>query len=117
MKDEFDRIAKWVESAIRKRKPSVQRADLDLDQEDDGDGQYVVVENDTGPSGLELSVACLVVACTQKKPAGNGLKTDGEFESFKAVAASCALRELDIATKKRDFDGYGGGFVGVNGRH
>ena len=119
LKDEFDRIAKWAESAIRKRKSRTQQADLDQDQEDGGDDYYAAVETDIGPSGLELSVACLVVACTKKTPGNRrsgGLNTDSEFQSFKAVAASCALRELDIATRKRNLYGGGGGFVGVNGR-
>ena len=120
LKDEFDRIAKWAESAIRKRKSPSQRADPDEDRDDGGESYQATAEIDSGPSALELSLACLGIACAPKK-GGNrrsGLsRIDNEFQSFKVVAASCALRELEIAIRKQEFDGGdGGGFVGVNGR-
>lgn len=120
LKDEFDRIAKWAESAIRKRKPPSQRTDPEADLDDGAEGHHAAAEIDSGPSALELSLACLGIACAPKKGGDrrSGLsRIDDEFQSFKVVAASCALRELEIAIRKRDLDGGdGGGFVGVNGR-
>ncbi|EMR71798.1 putative rna-dependent rna polymerase protein [Eutypa lata UCREL1] len=111
LKDEFDRIAKWVESVIRKQKIASR---VDRDDADDDDDHA-----DTGATGLELSVACLNVGCVPNRIIG-GSRTGDEFQSFKVVAASCVLRELDAAIKRQEIAAgaslMGGGYVGVNGR-
>lgn len=111
LKDEFDRIAKWVESVIRKQKIASR---VDRDDADDDDDHA-----DTGATGLELSVACLNVGCVPNRIIA-GSRTGDEFQSFKVVAASCVLRELDAAIKRQEIAAgaslMGGGYVGVNGR-
>ncbi|RYP58236.1 hypothetical protein DL771_011301 [Monosporascus sp. 5C6A] len=112
LKDEFDRIAKWTESLIRKQKIE-SRVD---DDADDDDERYT----EAGVSGLELSVACLHVGRASSRAAA-GSRTGGDFQSFKVIAASCALRELDFAIKRQEIAAgagvIGGGYVGVNGRY
>ncbi|RYP64420.1 hypothetical protein DL770_009205 [Monosporascus sp. CRB-9-2] len=112
LKDEFDRIAKWTESLIRKQKIE-SRVDDDADDDDDG-------HTEAGASGLELSVACLQAGCDSSLDF-KGSRTSEVFQSFKVIAASCALRELDFAIKRQEIAAgasvMGGGYVGVNGRY
>ncbi|RYP16074.1 hypothetical protein DL765_005332 [Monosporascus sp. GIB2] len=112
LKDEFDRIAKWTQSVIRKQKIE-SRVDDDADDDDDG-------HTEAGVSGLELSVACLREGCAPSRGVA-GSRTGKVFQSFKVIAASCALRELDFAIKRQEIAAgasvMGGGYVGVNGRY
>ncbi|RYO82562.1 hypothetical protein DL763_008199 [Monosporascus cannonballus] len=112
LKDEFDRIAKWTESVIRKQKIE-SRVDDDADDDDDG-------RTEAGVSGLKLSVACLHEGCAPSRGV-TGSRTGEVFQSFKVIAASCALRELDLAIKRQEIAAgasvMGGGYVGVNGRY
>ncbi|RYP80945.1 hypothetical protein DL769_002223 [Monosporascus sp. CRB-8-3] len=112
LKDEFDRIAKWTESVIRKQEIE-SRVDDDADNDDEG-------RTETGVSGLELSVACLQVGCAPSRVVA-GSRNGEVFQSFKVIAASCVLRELDFAIKRQEIAAgasvMGGGYVGVNGRH
>ncbi|RYP53397.1 hypothetical protein DL768_001642 [Monosporascus sp. mg162] len=112
LKDEFDRIAKWIESLIRKQKIE-SRVDDDADDDDEGQTEY-------GVSGLELSVACLHVGCAPNRAVAAS-RTREVFQSFKVIAASCVLRELDFAIKRQEIAAgasmMGGGYVGVNGRY
>lgn len=92
LKDEINRITKWVESVIRKKKiPSR----IDRDDVDDED------HTDRGLASLELSIACFNVSLD---PAINWVfsRTAGDFQSFKVVAASCVLSELDAAIKRQE---------------
>ncbi|RYP29813.1 hypothetical protein DL767_006554 [Monosporascus sp. MG133] len=113
LKDEFDRIAKWTESVIRKQKIESR---VDDDGDDDDDDEHT----EAGVSGLELSVACLYMGCAPSHGA-TGSRTGEVFQSFKVIAASCALRELDFAIKRQEIAAgagvMGGGYVGVNGRY
>ncbi|RYP01261.1 hypothetical protein DL764_006264 [Monosporascus ibericus] len=112
LKDEFDRIAKWTESVIRKQKIE-SRGDDDADDDDER-------HTEAGVSDLELSVACLHVGCAPSRGIA-GSRTGEVFQSFKVIAASCALRELDFAIKRQEIAAgagvMGGGYVGVNGRY
>ncbi|KAK7752663.1 hypothetical protein SLS62_005432 [Diatrype stigma] len=96
LRDEFDQIAKWAESAIRKHKVASRVDNDETDDEDDEDDGA-----DGGVTSLELSIACLVVSCVQKQKAA-GSRAGKEFQSFKVVAASCVLRELDAAIKRQE---------------
>ncbi|KAI2622616.1 RdRP-domain-containing protein [Xylaria nigripes] len=120
LKDEFDRIAKWVEGLIRKKNLST---DLQSDAEDDSQDGYYYADTDMGTESmaLELSIACLCAGMIRVHNHANNNRNPGGFESFKVIAAHCALRELEIAIKQRDIaEGagvLGGGFPGVtNGR-
>ncbi|RFU80163.1 RNA-dependent RNA polymerase [Trichoderma arundinaceum] len=67
-------------------------------------------------NALELSWACVIVGCgksrKQKRRYYGGEKP---LESFRVVAASCLVKDLDqLLTRKRI--GRAGGYVGVNGR-
>ncbi|KAK7177991.1 RNA-dependent RNA polymerase [Paraphaeosphaeria sporulosa] len=86
LKDEFERIAHWTENMIRKR--NVKALD-DAGQEGHG------VRSD---DALALSVACLIVGCMkQQTRGGRRPRQEDTFQSFKVVAACCAIKELDAA--------------------
>ncbi|CAJ2512005.1 Uu.00g076300.m01.CDS01 [Anthostomella pinea] len=112
LKDEFDRISKWAEDLIRKQgdKPPGDYNDDDTEDEDDA---Y------QGSSPLELSIACLHVGVERATfEPGSNRRGGGDFQSFKIVAAHCALRELEHAIKQGEIAAgvavMGGGFPGVN---
>ncbi|OTA99863.1 hypothetical protein M426DRAFT_324753 [Hypoxylon sp. CI-4A] len=95
LKDEFDRIAKWAEGAIRKKVVKL-RADDDAsdDENPDESGYY---RHDL--SALQLSIACLQVSAEKS----NGFARSGSnFQSFKVIAAQCALTELEIALAQHE---------------
>ncbi|KAI1337354.1 RdRP-domain-containing protein [Xylariaceae sp. FL0016] len=122
LKDEFDRICKWTEALILKQDRSSQ---VDADSEDDEDLHHSY-KNDAGylghdASALELSVACLQVGVlpishdiTMKKK-----RHHDDYQSFRVVAAHCALRELETAIKLKEIaegaSSMSGGFPGVSG--
>ncbi|KAH7039872.1 RNA dependent RNA polymerase-domain-containing protein [Microdochium trichocladiopsis] len=105
LKDEFDRVTRWIESLIRQHK----MRDYIMEEEDYNED--VRASNgfshaaDTwsqhfSATPLELSIACLHVATMKDSRAprrSRRLVADGNFESFKIIAASCALRELNSA--------------------
>lgn len=92
LKDVFDQIAKSTESVIRKQKVEWR---VDSDEPDDDD------EAGGGVTGLELSIACLIVSCVPKQKVA-GSRMGDEFKSFRVVAASCVFRELDAAIKRQE---------------
>lgn len=108
LKDEIDRILQWIVRTMRKTGTMV-------------DGVDGASEAEPGATPLELSIACLNVATTRPAPrlGGGGRHGGGDYQSFKIVAASCALRELDVAVKRWEIaEGAalaGGGYVGVRG--
>ncbi|KAI1281576.1 RNA dependent RNA polymerase-domain-containing protein [Xylaria sp. FL0933] len=118
LKDEFDRIVKWVEGLIRK-----QGVDISGDQPDgteDGsidsyDEERAMLRMES--TALELSIACLHVGVVGQQLHGSNKRNADDFESFKVIAAHCALRELEIAIHEKNVaDGaafVGGGFPGV----
>ncbi|KAI0420341.1 RNA dependent RNA polymerase-domain-containing protein [Xylaria grammica] len=116
LKDDYDRIVKWVEGLIRKQ--SVKSStDQDAIEDDSLDGYE---EESTSPgtesTALELSIACLHVGL-KKGGHDSNKRSTSDFESFKVIAAHCALRELEIAIQQKDIaDGVAfmsGGFPGV----
>ncbi|KAK5629284.1 hypothetical protein RRF57_005000 [Xylaria bambusicola] len=123
LKDEFDRIVKWVESLIRKRNmqssgdgPDDARDNDTIDSSDDEKDDGSSVEAESTP--LELSIACLHEGAIRTNRDGySDQRNAGNFESFKVIAAHCALRELALAIQKKDIaDGaayLSGGFPGV----
>ncbi|KAI1169475.1 RNA dependent RNA polymerase-domain-containing protein [Nemania sp. FL0916] len=111
LKDEFDRITKWVEGLIRKYDTALSHDDCDEES----------VSHDTESTPLELSIACLHVGVTRGNRDKHDKRNANDFESFKIIAAHCALRELELATKQRDIaEGAAilgsGGFPGVKNR-
>ncbi|KAK9773406.1 putative RNA dependent RNA polymerase-domain-containing protein [Seiridium cardinale] len=122
LKDEFDRIAAWIEALIRKRSiPG-----LTAEQDDEGDSYTESTTNDDAElTPLELSIACLHVGCIREEgrrnTGWNSRQSNGEGHlSFKVVAACCLVKELDIAIKRAEIQAgarlIGGGYVGVSGR-
>ncbi|KAF7533327.1 hypothetical protein G7054_g7182 [Neopestalotiopsis clavispora] len=118
IKDEFDRIAAWIESLIRKQ-PIADLAAQGQQQsggsEDDDDVSDInssgesTWTTDVESTALELSIACLHVGCVKEKgsqrnlPRGgrNSAKADGKL-SFKVLAACCVLKELNIAIRQAE---------------
>ncbi|KAI1369009.1 RNA dependent RNA polymerase-domain-containing protein [Xylaria arbuscula] len=105
LKDEFDRIVKWVESLIRKRDIPI-IADLpDGDEESDlphgfGNDDEGVALPGMASTPLELSIACLHAGVGKTNHNNHTNRNSGQFESFKIVAAHCALRELNLAIQR-----------------
>lgn len=126
IKDEFDRIAAWIESLIRKQPI----ADLTEQQDEEEDGLDSISNggstwtNDIQATALELSIACLHVGCVKEpgsrnpaRPRFKTAKADGKL-SFKVLAACCVLKELNIAIRQADTRAaatLGGGYLGVKG--
>jgi hypothetical protein len=78
LKDEFDRIARWTASILRK---GSQRSSME-----------------SGDS-LALSIACLEIGSLKAhrtSALGMGRRKD-DLKSFRVIAACCALKELEIA--------------------
>ncbi|KAI1409975.1 RdRP-domain-containing protein [Hypoxylon sp. FL1857] len=108
LKDEYDRIAKWVEGLIRKKEVKP-REDNESDDDNSSEvpsdiesqtysGSLHISHDDTF-TALELSVACLEVGLEKSTNFG---RNNGDFQSFKVVAAQCALTELEIAIARRE---------------
>lgn len=91
LKDEFDRIARWIENLIRRR------TTLTSAKQDDASNAP------EGPmEALKMSVACLGVSLS-KGTHGNGLthgRWSDEYQSFKVISACCVMKELDAAEKR-----------------
>ncbi|KAI1754947.1 RNA dependent RNA polymerase-domain-containing protein [Xylaria castorea] len=117
LKDEFDRITKWVEGLIRKHDMKVSK---DLPGGVEGDPHDIYDEStdsETEFTALELSIACLHAGIVRHGRRNVNKRNADDFESFKVIAAHCALRELEIAIQQRDIaEGatiMSGGFPGV----
>ncbi|KAK0710786.1 RNA dependent RNA polymerase-domain-containing protein [Lasiosphaeris hirsuta] len=98
MKDEFDRISKLTTRQMR-RPVSTNGEVGELD-------------------ALELCLACVNIGCT-KEPRPDYTwrnRVNDGMESFKVVAASALMRELNSLKSQRG-ESTGGGFVGVKGGH
>lgn len=91
LRDSFDQMAKWTEAMIRKR--NLQTMD------DDEEGEHAAIANPD--EALKLSIACLHVGMLKDLKTKGYTHTDGEFQSFKVMAACCAMRELDAALKRK----------------
>ncbi|KAI1800727.1 RdRP-domain-containing protein [Daldinia bambusicola] len=101
LKDDYDAITRWVEGMIRKKKVDPRDSD---DEDSDGDGgadldDYGSENRHHDSTPLELSVACLHVGITKPKTFG---RNKDDFQSFKIVAAQCALTELDLALQRKE---------------
>ncbi|KAF2271259.1 RdRP-domain-containing protein [Westerdykella ornata] len=98
LKDEFDSIAHWAESMIRKR--NIKSAADENYLED------AVVQPGAGNcvEALRLSIACLQVGIMKDEDRVGFGRTDEEFQSFKFVAASCALHELQTSPDRLIYD-------------
>ncbi|KAI0198876.1 RNA dependent RNA polymerase-domain-containing protein [Astrocystis sublimbata] len=117
LKDEFDRITKWVEGLIRKRNV---KAPTDLPDRTGEDLRDVYDDNtDSVPkfTALEMSIACFRAGLSRRGSRNVNKRSTDDFASFKVIAAHCALRELEIAKHQKDIaDGaafMSGGFPGV----
>jgi hypothetical protein len=94
LKDQFDRIAKQTESRILKKNTGTIRDDFSDDED-------YIPSSHSGPSALELSVACLHASMVKTKKT-KGSRFPGDCQSFKVVAAHCALREISYANRQAD---------------
>ncbi|KAK3684108.1 RNA dependent RNA polymerase-domain-containing protein [Podospora appendiculata] len=96
LKEEFERVTGWITSQIRKpASPGGHTSELDA---------------------LELCLACVDAGCVQKpRQISSWTRTAGQnIESFKIVAASALMRELNALGVP--IQGNNGGYVGVSGR-
>jgi hypothetical protein len=90
LKDEFERIARWIENIIRRRKTSANKS----------------IDSTNVPvrpcEALEFSIACLEVSQWDEtrgfRPRVG--RTADVYESFKIISACCAFKELDAALRK-----------------
>lgn len=91
LKDEFDRIAQWAETMIRKRKRGT--------PSNRTEGEQLTAGSD---DALMLSIACVKVGCIKQrvKQFGSG-RAEENLQSFKVIAACCAIKELDVAMNRR----------------
>lgn len=100
LRDEFNRIAKWVEGVIRKKGvKSREDEDDDSDIEESSSHEPGSPHSNNVISPLELSLACLHVGNSKSNSFG---RSKEDFQSFKVVAAQCALTELEIAVRQQD---------------
>lgn len=91
LKDSFDQMAKWTEGMIRKK--NMQTMD------DDEDGEHIAPADPD--EALKLSLACLQVSLLKDIKNTGYTQKNGEFQSFKVMAAICAVREIDAALKRK----------------
>lgn len=92
LKDEFDRITQWAEAMIRKKGTKVS---------DDANKEQQLSADPGG--ALVLSIACLNVGIAKERQSarlGSG-RSEEQFQSFKIIAACCAVRELDAAINRK----------------
>lgn len=118
LKDEFDRITKCIEGYIRKPDANQSQDVPESVAEESHDGYY---EDSTAPerefTPLELSIACLHAGVVKDSRHSSRKRNAQEFESFKVIAAHCALRELEFAVRQKDIANgaafMSGGYIGV----
>ena len=86
LKDEFDRIATWIMSQMRPR----------------GDDIVPITGYETEFDALELCLACVSIGGKQEQPEATRRRRGeyGELKSFKVIAASAVLAELDLFEKE-----------------
>ncbi|KAI1108683.1 RNA dependent RNA polymerase-domain-containing protein [Nemania sp. NC0429] len=103
LKDEFDRTVKWVEALIRKREANSSSDVPDSIADDQPNGNYEESLNaGTDITALEMSIACFHAGLMRRGRGGPKKRNVDEFESFKVIAAHCALRELEMAIKQKE---------------
>ncbi|KAI1656249.1 RdRP-domain-containing protein [Daldinia decipiens] len=102
LKDDYDAIARWVESMIRKKKVDPRDSDDDDDCNDsDADStDYYTDSRHHDSTPLELSIACLHVGIDKSKTFG---RNKDDFQTFKIISAQCALTELELAIQRQEF--------------
>jgi hypothetical protein len=98
LKDEFERIAVWTERMIRKHNNQT-----DDEGAQTGEADTVAGADDSNQS-LILSIACLDVSIRRDITRPRYGRAAEELQSFKVVAASCALREMDAVNRKKGID-------------
>jgi len=96
LKDEFERIAVWTDRMIRKRNKAT---DDEGTQNGEADTQAGAGSSN---ESLILSIACLEVSILKDITRPRYGRVAEEFQSFKVVAAACALKEMD-ATNRVEF--------------
>jgi hypothetical protein len=82
LKDEFERIAAWITSQLRPH----------------GDSKVPLTGYETEFDALELCLACVHIGGEREKSGVARRRTDGygKLKSFRVVAASALLAELDL---------------------
>ncbi|KAF2449704.1 RdRP-domain-containing protein [Karstenula rhodostoma CBS 690.94] len=93
LKDEFDRIARWIENLIRRRTTATTTK-----QDDASNAPEDPID------ALMMSIACVEVS--QWKGTHGNRVTHGrwadEYQSFKIISACCLIRELNAANKRAE---------------
>ncbi|KAH6608191.1 hypothetical protein Trco_004504 [Trichoderma cornu-damae] len=110
LKDEMDRAMNFIVKLIRDRSNADDASSVANKEEGQSERGFM--------NAVELCWACVIVGSNEHP--GNGKRYHGEekpLESFRVVAASCLVRELnELLTRKRL--GRMGGYVGVrSGKH
>ena len=95
LKDEFERIARWIENLIRRRNVNAGKIDGDT-----------AAGSEDPLAALNLSIACFEVSLWNEKRGHRSRsgRTADDYQSFKIVSACCAIKELDAALKPADLD-------------
>ncbi|CEI65400.1 hypothetical protein FVEN_g6183 [Fusarium venenatum] len=106
LKEEIDSTMAWIIKLIRDRSVG-----------DGAETLSTVTETDAATSrwredAIELCWACVAVSCIEKENAPDVYHGDGELESFRIVAASCLVKELNSLARKMETVA-GRGFIGV----
>lgn len=85
LKDEFERITTWITSQMRRH----------------GNSNVPLTGYESEFDALELCLACVYVGGEQDQPGAMRRRRDGygELKSFRVIAASTLLAELDLLEK------------------
>ncbi|PNY29213.1 RNA-dependent RNA polymerase 1 [Tolypocladium capitatum] len=114
LKEETDRVLAWIVKLIRDR---AGLGDDGTSSEASGEVSADDREGKRSREVLRLCWACLLVGCGRGESAGGGTyHGGGEVQSFRVVAATCLLRELNSFRVRVGTKSFGGGYVGVSGR-
>ncbi|GKU00726.1 rna-dependent rna polymerase 1 [Fusarium langsethiae] len=106
LKEEIDRTMTWIVKQIRDRRVGDGAETLTtMTEADEATSRW-------GEDVVELCWACVAVSCIKKENAPDVYHANGELESFRIVAASCLVKELNSLTRTMK-TAAGGGFVGV----
>lgn len=117
LKDETERVMTWIVKLIRDRTRVGEDGDDDDETSSETSDDSSNNEEKRSREVLRLCWACLLVGCGRDvSAAADTYHGTGEMESFRVVAATCLLRELNTFRAKVSTKTFGGGYVGVSAR-
>lgn len=122
MRNEFERIAQFIVSQMRHRSATLHSESsfsVMASAESAAVSGRADRESQASRNALELCWACFMISCVDVKSTHVTAELyhgSGRLESFRIVAASCLLKEVNIyfATLKEQKGRKGGGFSGVD---